>query len=986
MMRLIILCAVAAGLVLADEKHCPGSPNQCSLHGACVINKQGEHVCNCQWGYNSFDCAKKMCPHGVDPTSPFKEDKKLRLLVDADKPVRGNLILSFHLHSVEFELPLTEVTSDACALIFRRFQNLGDLTCERTHFVPPATATYEITLRSFPIYPIMNNLYHHNGNPSASEFWCEPDSSLSPADAKVSCKFESVTDQNIKEYLPCSNHGVCNDRIGVCTCAEGYYGDNCASSKDEEDILVAPSKGPFFQGNVLRVTAKRGMSKDFNLIKTDIDNTPMLTVDGTGDTTLHHGSLTIKAGDLIVGNGNLYVQRGAGLVLDHADTKIHNGRLHIQQQQNTARVSPHNAVFQLDFVTPDNTAVVESVDLLRVSQQSAPLFRVSSTAGTVIHNGGLEVWRGGVKVQRGGIHVLSEGVQVLNGGVTVQNDDVTVKSGKLTVQDGATKLRNSQSTTLHVEAAVDGSKNAPSVAVEIETRTDTTAFLRAKASNQDVAFEVKGTGETVINGGGLRVNAGGIQIASGGQTIASGGLRIQSGGLQVDGGDLTVRDGFQIEDGGLKVQQSTVNGAALTLTATNAQFSGSVLSIDTSMAKATAAPFNLLAAQSSVTDRVFSIDSTGKFETIGDITTRQHGKIIASGALVSEAQVVFANVKLVAAQNLVIPSSHSYVQVVSDGAMHENEARIDREHAYAGQILVIQNEDEQPLTGDINVKPYSAAIFVYDGESWRALTAASFDTSVITGVKQFEAANDLNLGEIKLTAQNIQVGSQRAGYVAVYGKGGELIHDDTLVFDSASSTLSVETFSAKNLRGRIDMSESELRAVEIVGGHISNVNMTSIELVEVQGELFVEAQAYFGASITVDGQVMGSGAYVDASDKRFKRDIEALSGEDAVQIVEKLQAVEYAYRTDEFPEKQFPTQRELGFLAQDVEQVAPSVVTDSEDGFKYVAYSRLVPVAIEAIKETRREQQEHQQQIQALRQQVADLQALVRQLMEQQVA
>lgn len=98
---------------------------------------------------------------------------------------------------------------------------------------------------------------------------------------------------------------------------------------------------------------------------------------------------------------------------------------------------------------------------------------------------------------------------------------------------------------------------------------------------------------------------------------------------------------------------------------------------------------------------------------------------------------------------------------------------------------------------------------------------------------------------------------------------------------------------------------------------------------------------------------MGSGAYVDASDQRFKTNVHQISN--ASEIVSQLRGVEYAYNSDEFPNK-FPHdgRRELGFIAQEVERVVPQVVSTAADGFKYVAYARLVPVVVEALK---REQQ-----------------------------
>ena len=43
--------------------------------------------------------------------------------------------------------------------------------------------------------------------------------------------------------------------------------------------------------------------------------------------------------------------------------------------------------------------------------------------------------------------------------------------------------------------------------------------------------------------------------------------------------------------------------------------------------------------------------------------------------------------------------------------------------------------------------------------------------------------------------------------------------------------------------------------------------------VVVGGALDVSGDAFLGGSLVVSGSVMGSGAYVDSSDSRFKRDL-----------------------------------------------------------------------------------------------------------------
>jgi superfamily I DNA and/or RNA helicase len=64
-----------------------------------------------------------------------------------------------------------------------------------------------------------------------------------------------------------------------------------------------------------------------------------------------------------------------------------------------------------------------------------------------------------------------------------------------------------------------------------------------------------------------------------------------------------------------------------------------------------------------------------------------------------------------------------------------------------------------------------------------------------------------------------------------------------------------------------------------------------------------------------------------------------------------LNGVSFLWRTDEFPDKKFKTGRDIGVVAQNVETQFPEVVETGLDGFKSVAYQKLIAPLIEAIKE-----------------------------------
>ncbi|MCR4306484.1 MAG: tail fiber domain-containing protein, partial [Candidatus Yonathbacteria bacterium] len=96
----------------------------------------------------------------------------------------------------------------------------------------------------------------------------------------------------------------------------------------------------------------------------------------------------------------------------------------------------------------------------------------------------------------------------------------------------------------------------------------------------------------------------------------------------------------------------------------------------------------------------------------------------------------------------------------------------------------------------------------------------------------------------------------------------------------------------------------------------------------------------------------------DISDGRLKENITALTG-----ALPKLEQINGVY----FNKKgELNHGREVGVIAQDVEKVLPEAVSEGEDGYKRVDYTKLVPLLIEAVKE-------QQAQIETLKQEVETL-------------
>ena len=85
----------------------------------------------------------------------------------------------------------------------------------------------------------------------------------------------------------------------------------------------------------------------------------------------------------------------------------------------------------------------------------------------------------------------------------------------------------------------------------------------------------------------------------------------------------------------------------------------------------------------------------------------------------------------------------------------------------------------------------------------------------------------------------------------------------------------------------------------------------------------------------------------------MKKNIEPLSS--SLEMVMLLQGVSYDWKADDYPEMGFTKDRQIGFIAQDVEKVFPELVKTNNNGYKGVYYVKIVPILLEAMKEQQKE-------------------------------
>jgi len=117
---------------------------------------------------------------------------------------------------------------------------------------------------------------------------------------------------------------------------------------------------------------------------------------------------------------------------------------------------------------------------------------------------------------------------------------------------------------------------------------------------------------------------------------------------------------------------------------------------------------------------------------------------------------------------------------------------------------------------------------------------------------------------------------------------------------------------------------------------------------------------------------------ITPSDARLKIDVVAVGQERDVRAdLARLRGVFFRWDTSVLRARDLGPQREMGFLAQEVEAVLPEVVSTGPDGYRTVDYARLTAFLIEVAKS---QEAEIARQREALDEQRALLDALARRL------
>ena len=117
-----------------------------------------------------------MCPKGDDPFTISKDYRTIQIVTSASSSgatLDGLFKFSFGDSYIYFPADAQNWDSLDCERYLEEMPNVKDVECTRSSISSVHGATYTIRFLEFPMFPVDNNVYNHEGNPPLTSYKCE---------------------------------------------------------------------------------------------------------------------------------------------------------------------------------------------------------------------------------------------------------------------------------------------------------------------------------------------------------------------------------------------------------------------------------------------------------------------------------------------------------------------------------------------------------------------------------------------------------------------------------------------------------------------------------------------------------------------------------------------------------------------------------------------------------------------------------------------
>ena len=216
--------------------------------------------------------------------------------------------------------------------------------------------------------------------------------------------------------------------------------------------------------------------------------------------------------------------------------------------------------------------------------------------------------------------------------------------------------------------------------------------------------------------------------------------------------------------------------------------------------------------------------------------------------------------------------------------------------------------------------------------------------------------------------------SDDLNYATVIGADAYATQSNSIVLGRASGSDKIFAYGPMTTFGAFSLNDKQIRLRDSLDAyHTISYNST------INGILFTAFDDFswfnhrntrVNMRLSSDGNLAIVGSYNKFSDARYKTNVQTIAN--PLDSIRRLRGVTFNW-IPEFNN----SANQIGFIAQEVEQVLPELVHTDKEGFKSVAYSDAVPVLVEAVKEQQTQIEAKQNQLDALREQIKQQQSVI---------
>jgi len=761
-----------------------------------------------------------------------------------------------------------------------------------------------------------------------------------------------------------------------------------------------------FDDTVLETRSMGLIGRNHYIMRATNQGLTRFAVRGDGQVEIQDVGLTVTGG-VSVASGGLTARAG---ITVHDDGLTVTGGVSITSGDVT--ISDQVDIYSLGMTVRDGAtietggvAVVSGGLGVELAGQTITAGGLMVTAGgATIASGGILV-TGGFTVQSGGATVtdgmtvssaglkVSDGISVMSSGTKVEVTGLSiiqnggVVSNGLTVHSDGLKVTGGMSlySGLVVEA------NGASVAAGGVT-VQNGLYVNSGGLHVDVTGAVITGGLTVLGGGlkvtsGVTVDSGGMFVTNGGVTLSatgmkvSGGLTVLSTGLQVDAGGVLATGGMTVQSSGVNIIGSgfTVVDGGFVATAGGGTVSGGGLKVTGGLSVVSGVA-NVLASGIGATGGLsvensgasvkggITIVDTGLYVLNTGMTVSANGMTVADGvtAVSGGVQVVTGGVKLTGGLTMQ-DTGLTFV-----GAM--GMTLMDAGLGVDGDGVTI-NTGGMKVAGGVTVSSGGIDIDVSGTDVAGGITVHSDGMKVAGGMTLANTGIAVSAGGATITAGGLKVaggvsistngvdveatGIGVTGGLTVLNGGmkvtGGITVPSTLQVSGGGGTVAASGMAVQN-GITVDTSNLVINDHLQVGGTFGayvgakvagGVTLHNSNLRVDAGGVSITGQVNVLQSMTITGNIYGDSLVV-TSDRRLKSDLEPLK--DNLDQISKLRGVYFNWREDSVYANE--TQRQIGVIAQDIQEVYPEATTSIlDDEYLGVDYTQLIPVLVEAIRE-----------------------------------